>query len=130
MKKIKLFVASLVALCGLTLAVVPLTANAAGVSTIGDACNNASGQGKTSDEVCGSTKDSLPSMIKIIVNILLYIVGAASVAMIIWGGIRFTTSGGNENSVKSARATITYAVIGLIVAFLAYAIVNWVVKNI
>ena len=47
--------------------------------------------------------------------------------MLIWGGIRYTTSGGNANSVTAAKNTILYAVIGLIVAILAYAIVNWVI---
>lgn len=130
MKKIKLFIAGLITLSGLALAIAPLSVSADGISTIGDTCNNAAGQGTGSNEVCGSTKDNLPSMIKTIVNVLLYIVGAASVVMIIWGGIVFTTSGGNENSIKSARAIITYSVVGLVIAFLAYAIVNWVIKNI
>lgn len=61
-----------------------------------------------------------------VVNVLLFIIGALSVVMLIWGGIRYTTSGGQAASVTAAKNTIMYAIIGLIVAFLAFAIVNWV----
>ena len=62
-----------------------------------------------------------------VVNVLLFVIGAISVIMLIYGGIRYTTSGGNANSVTAAKNTIMYAIIGLIVAIFAYAIVNWVV---
>lgn len=66
------------------------------------------------------------SIFTTIVNILLFIIGALSVVMLIWGGIRYTTSGGSSSAVTSAKNTIMYAIIGLVVAFLAFAIVNWV----
>jgi len=66
------------------------------------------------------------SIFTTVVNVLLFIIGALSVIMLIWGGIRYTTSGGNSSSVTAAKNTIMYAIIGLVVAFLAYAIVNWV----
>ena len=62
-----------------------------------------------------------------VVNVLLFIIGAISVIMLIYGGIRYTTSGGNANNVTAAKNTIMYAIIGLIVAIFAFAIVNWVV---
>lgn len=61
-----------------------------------------------------------------IVNALLFLIGAISVIMLIYGGIRYTASGGNANNVTAAKNTIMYAIIGLVVAFLAFAIVNWV----
>lgn len=61
-----------------------------------------------------------------VVNTLLFVIGAVSVVMLIWGGIRYTTSAGNSSNVTAAKNTIMYAIIGLIIAFLAYAIVNWV----
>lgn len=64
---------------------------------------------------------------RIVVNVLLFIIGAISVIMLIYGGIRYTTSGGNANNVTAAKNTIMYAIIGLIVAIFAFAIVNWVV---
>ena len=75
----------------------------------------------------GGTNNDLGGSIKTIVNILLYVLGAIAVIMIVIGGIRYATSGGDSNSVTGAKNTILYAVIGLVVAMLAYAIVNWVV---
>jgi|GEM_PF-253713 len=66
------------------------------------------------------------SIFTTIVNTLLFVIGAVSVIMLIWGGIRYTTSAGNSSAVTSAKNTIMYAIIGLIIAFLAYAIINWV----
>ena len=62
-----------------------------------------------------------------IVNILLFIIGAVSVLMIIIGGIRHAVSAGDQSAVTSAKNTILYAIVGLVVAFMAYAIVNWVI---
>ncbi len=66
------------------------------------------------------------SIFTTIVNILLFLIGAISVIMLIYGGIRYTISGGDSSAVTAAKNTILYAIVGLIVAFLAFAIVNWV----
>ncbi len=66
------------------------------------------------------------SIFNTIINVLLFIIGAISVIMLIYGGIRYTTSGGASASVTAAKNTIMYAIIGLVVAFLAYAVVNWI----
>ena len=64
-----------------------------------------------------------------IVNVLLFLVGAIAVIMLIFGGIRYVTSGGDQNSVTAAKNTIMYAIIGIIVAILAYAVVNFVLTS-
>lgn len=64
-----------------------------------------------------------------ITNVLLFIIGAVSVIMLIIGGIRYTISQGDSTAVSSAKNTILYAVIGIIVALLAYAIVNFVLGS-
>lgn len=69
------------------------------------------------------------SIFTTIINVLLFIIGAISVVMLIWGGIRYTTSAGNSASVTAAKNTIMYAIIGLVIAFLAFAIVNWVIND-
>jgi glucose uptake protein GlcU len=61
--------------------------------------------------------------------VLLFIIGAVAVIMIIIGGIRYTVSQGDQSQVSSAKNTILYAVIGLLVAIFAYAIVNFVVTS-
>ena len=62
-------------------------------------------------------------------NVLLFIVGAVAVIMIIIGGIRYVISGGDSSQVSAAKNTILYALVGVIVAILAYAAVNFVVAS-
>jgi hypothetical protein len=62
-----------------------------------------------------------------IVNIFLFVIGAIAVIMLIYGGIRYTISGGDSKNVTAAKDTILYAVVGIVVAILAYAIVNFVI---
>ncbi len=77
----------------------------------------------------GSTKKTPNDLIKSVVNVLLFITGAIAVVMIVLGGLKYTTSNGDSNQVTSAKNTILYAVIGLIVAIMAYAIVNFVITS-
>ena len=65
-----------------------------------------------------------------ILNIFTYIIGAVAVLMMIIGGLRYVTSNGDANQVSSAKNTILYAAIGLVVAAMANAIVNFVLTNI
>ena len=77
----------------------------------------------------GAGEPTLGARFEDIVNVMLYIIGAIAVIMIVIGGIRYVTSNGDSGSVKSAKDTILYSVIGLIVAILAYSIVNFVVAS-
>lgn len=60
---------------------------------------------------------------KNVVNILTFIAGAISAIFIAIGGIRYITSNGNQDQIKSAKHTLQYAVTGLVVSLLAYGIV-------
>ena len=62
-------------------------------------------------------------------NILVFLIGAVSVVMLIIGGFRYVLSGGDSGNVESAKNTILYAIIGIIVAFLAYAAVTFVINS-
>ncbi len=64
-----------------------------------------------------------------ITDVLLFIIGAVSVIMLIIGGVRYTISQGDSSAVTSAKNTILYAIIGLIVAILAYAVVHFVIGS-
>ena len=55
------------------------------------------------------------------------VAGIVSVIIIVLGGIRYTSSNGDPSSIKAAKDTILYAVVGLVVAIFAFAIVNFVV---
>jgi hypothetical protein len=66
---------------------------------------------------------------RIVTNVLLFIIGAIAVIMLIIGGIRYVVSGGDSSAVTSAKNTILYAVVGIVVALLAYALVNFVIGS-
>jgi hypothetical protein len=121
MKRIKLFVAAAVLSLGMSSALLA----PAGAINVFPACN---GNDKTT--VCNAKdKDSASTLIQNIVNTLLFLVGVVSVIMIIIGGIRYTLTAGDASQIKSAKDTVLYAVIGLVVSLLAYAIVNFVVAR-
>lgn len=71
----------------------------------------------------------LTGIIKTIIDILLFLIGAIAVIMLIVGGIKYVVSGGDQGATTSAKNTILYAVIGLVVAIMAYAIVNFVLNS-
>ena len=50
--------------------------------------------------------------------------------MLVWGGLRYILSGGDNKKITDAKNTILYAIIGLIIAVLAFAIVNFVLNAI
>ena len=85
---------------------------------------------KGADSTGQKDSRSAGDLAKDFVNIMLFAVGILAVIMLIWGGIRYVLSGGDSGAVSSAKKTILYAVVGLIVAILAYAIVNFVITTI
>lgn len=68
------------------------------------------------------TTDAKQLLIKII-KYLLSIIALVAVAVIVISGFRLVISQGNESQVKAARSAITYAIVGLFVAALAYSII-------
>ncbi len=74
-------------------------------------------------------EDKVNSLITEIVNIFSVIVGVVAVVMIIIGGFRYITSGGDSGNVTGAKNTILYAVIGLVIVALAQFIVKFVLKS-
>lgn len=65
-----------------------------------------------------------------IVNTMIFIVGAVAVIMIVIGGMKYTMSNGDASGLKSAKDTILYAIVGMVIAVLSYAIVNFVLTRI
>lgn len=63
-----------------------------------------------------------------ITNTILYFIGIISVIMLIFGGLKYALSAGDSKKVTDAKNTILYALIGLIISVLAYAIVNFVLN--
>ncbi len=75
----------------------------------------------------GQAASTVSRLIKQIINIISIVVGVVAVIMIIIGGLRYITSGGDSSSVSSAKNTILYAIVGLVVVALAQLIVRFVI---
>lgn len=73
---------------------------------------------------------SLTEIVQSILNWIFGIIGIVAVVMIIIGGFNFMTSAGDPGKVKKGKDTILYGIIGLVVALLAFAIVNFVLNGI
>jgi hypothetical protein len=122
MKKLRNIIMILGIALGVGVLAPAVSANAA--SVIADQC-----AGVTDSAVCKDQNNKPNDLIAKIVNTLLFIVGGLSVITIIVGGIFYTTSNGDSGRVTMAKNTITYAIVGLVVSFLAFAIVNFVIAK-
>jgi hypothetical protein len=91
--------------------------------TIQGGANAARGNGQA------STLFGNAGIFSTITNVLLFILGAISVIMIIIGGLRYVISGGNTANVTAAKNTILYAIVGVVIALLSYAIINFVLGS-
>ncbi len=90
-----------------------------GLESLGVDCN---ANGKTAEEIA---KQPLQSLIRT----FSIVIGAVAVIMIIYGGFKFITSGGDADKNKSARNTIIYAAIGLAIVVMAQTIVYFVFRK-
>ncbi len=79
---------------------------------------------------CSTGGKSLDNVIKFVINLLSLIGGLAAVIMIIVGGLKYITSSGDPTNINSAKNTILYAIIGLVVIALAQIIVKFVLKKV
>ena len=130
MKKLRALLLSITTIISLVaVPLLPVTAQAD--------CSTTSGSSNPVDSISGGVQcvggkspstTEFTNNLKIIVNVLLFLLGSIAVIMIILGGIRYTTSNGDSSQITSAKNTILYAVIGLVIAILAYAIVNFVLS--
>lgn len=121
MKKIKQLIVAAFMVFGIGVVALPAPVSAIDVfpqCTDGTASDTA---------VCASEDDEqIESVAKNIINLLLYIIGAVAVIVIIAAGLMYTTSTGDSARITRAKNMLMYAIIGLIIAFLSYAIVNFV----
>ncbi|MBQ9018115.1 hypothetical protein IJ118_03610 [Candidatus Saccharibacteria bacterium] len=104
----------------------PLTILASGSGNLGNETN----AGNKIDYVGGGSGDELVGNVTNIINGIIAALGIVAVVIIIIGGVSYMTSSGDASKVKKAKDTILYGVIGLVICILAFAIVNFVIKNI
>lgn len=82
------------------------------------------------EAVQGNLTGDLTATLSLVVNTLIFVIGLVAVIMLIVGGFRYVFSQGNEKAVQGAKDTILYAIIGIVVAVLAFAIVNFVIQSV
>jgi hypothetical protein len=70
------------------------------------------------------------SQVETLLMTVYVVAGIVAVMAIIYGGVRYTTSGGDSGNVKAAKDTILYAIVGLVVIIMAAAITDFVIKNV
>ncbi|MEI7522607.1 MAG: hypothetical protein WCJ86_04025 [Candidatus Saccharibacteria bacterium] len=73
------------------------------------------------------SNNTIQSVVDLIVNLLSLVVGLLSVIFLIFGAFKYITSGGDSGKVTSAKSTILYALIGLVIVAIAQVIVRVVV---
>lgn len=124
--RIKYVALSLGIIASFGLAFLPVVNSAAdntpAPSTVFDACKDS-----TSPICANQDGTKIRENVQVIANTLLYILGAVAVVVIILGGISYVTSTGDPAAITKAKSSITYAVIGLVIALLAYAIVTYAI---
>lgn len=82
---------------------------------------------------CGkeaADEKGVASTIKTVISILSLLIGVVAVIMIIIGGFKYIISLGDSSNINSAKNTILYALIGLVVVALAQIIVRFVLTNV
>ena len=121
-------------LTAFTLVFVPLAAPAAVFADSADISSNLCGGANLSLSTgnCAATDRTtqLNSLIHTIVNVFSLIIGVVAVIMIIIGGFQYISSGGDSNKISTAKNTIMYAIIGLIIVALAQFIVQFVLNKV
>ena len=73
-----------------------------------------------------ATINCIPAVFQNIINWALLLAGIAAVFFVIISGIKFLLSGGDPKQIQGARSTLTYAIIGLVVILLSFAVINFV----
>lgn len=121
MKRIKILVLSLVVALSATVAIGGL-ASADTSQLQGDACKGLAQLGQGCD---AQGESPIKNLIATIVTILSWVVGVAAIIVIVIAGLKFITSGGDSNAVASAKNSLIYALVGLVVAAVAQFLVHF-----
>ncbi len=77
----------------------------------------------------GNPQGKINDLVTQIVNVFSILVGIVAVIMIIYGGFRYITSGGDSGNVTTAKNTILYAIVGLVIVAFAQIIVKFVLNK-
>lgn len=92
--------------------------------------NECDAKDRNGDGKPDSDSSRIEGVVSAIVNVLSAIVGVVAVIMLILGGFNYITSGGDSGKISSAKNTIIYAIVGLIIVALAQVIVRFVLGKV
>lgn len=73
-----------------------------------------------------ATLDCIPTIFSNVLNFAFGFAGVAALFFVFFAGFKFLTSGGDEKKLEGAKHTLTYAIIGLVVILLSFAIINFI----
>lgn len=130
-RKLRLAMAGLVLFTGLAGAAIP-AATVYAYDPLKDACGTSQNGSPSS---CADTNagdgsvDPVSVVLTRVTNILAVILGVMAVIFILVGGFNYITANGDSSSIANAKKTIIYALVGLLVAFLARPIINFVLSK-
>ncbi len=132
-QKIKNYLVIILSVFSLSLPalLLPATSFASCNGTIQNGINLGVNQATNSSGGCNGTDIStgVKNIAVSVVNILSVVVGIVAVIMIIYGGFRYITSGGESGNVSGAKNTLLFAIVGLVIVALAQVIVHWVIGS-
>jgi hypothetical protein len=77
-----------------------------------------------------SGEPTVDSIITSVVNILSLFVGILAIIMVIYSGFKYVTSGGDSGKISSAKNTLIYAIVGIVVAAVARPLVQFVLNRV
>lgn len=128
MKYLRMFVVTIL-LAGVVFAASPATAVLAAASSNDEICqtiNGISPDGGTCNNPSGS---SVNQLITIAINMLSVVAGVVAVIMLIVSGFKYVTSRGDANQISSAKQSLIYAIVGMVVVALSQIIVKFVLSE-
>jgi|GEM_PF-341712 len=136
MKRLKWLMVSLIAVAGMAFVFLPTTVLAVDCTktptATGCPCAPLPDGTPNPAAICADIDkpEKITNIFQDIVNILLYIAGIIAIIVIIVSGIKFASSHGDSSAVNKARQNLIYAVAGLVIAVMAFAIVNFVFNRV
>lgn len=102
---------------------------AGGTTDTGGICDPGNGISEDLKKAAGcdlTSEDTVTKPAVNLINIVLGLIGLLAVGVMVYGGAQYTTSAGDAAKATKARNIIIYGLVGLIVALMAFAIVNFV----
>ena len=95
----------------------------------GDICAGIGTADPATNGGCSTSTAPVSNTLRNVINLLSIIAGVVTVIMIIIAGFKYVTSGGDSSKIGSAKTTLTYAIVGIVIVALSQAIVQFVLQK-